>query len=83
MNAGDDEEEVRPIRFPCLMKDYDIGVVIFANAYGVGMVLDRGASYTLHVGDVIPYGQSRFVSEQLDFIPMPDGSEFILRNLNI
>lgn len=69
------------VRFPCLMIEQTKGTVIFANANGVGMVIRQGESRVLRYGDVILWVQKWFHYEDLTFVPMPDCSQFTIRNL--
>ena len=49
-----DGYEDQKITFPMLMKDENKGVIIFANAAGVGMVLWSGQSNVVDAGDTLP-----------------------------
>ena len=51
-----DGYEDQKITFPMLMKDENKGVIIFANAAGVGMVLWSGQSNVVDAGGHHPLG---------------------------
>ena len=71
-----DGYEDQKITFPMLMKDENKGVIIFANAAGVGMVLWSGQSNVVDAGDIIPWVQSQFNFEDLQFSPMKLGESW-------
>lgn len=73
--------KLEDIRFPCLMIEQSKQIVIFSNANGVGIVLDKGQSSVLRNGDVILWVQRWFHYESLTFVPMPEGSKFTFCNL--
>jgi|GEM_PF-3474400 len=74
------KSDPNPIAYPCLMVDHDHNAVIYANAYGVGIVLRAGTLRMVHNGDIIAYGQSRFAHQFTDFIPAPVGFTFTIQN---